>query len=207
MKLDETTVIGFPTTDEWASLYQKLRKTLVSSLSNKYCLADREDAVEEAFHKLMHKKDYEAYGDKKPQTEADWFWQLRWQARSFLSHMKDFAERHAKYIERAAEDMLGMVAAVQGLELDSATCRHALAKALATFCKEQDISSRDLDIYKRVALRNEPIKSVSRRFLVTENNVYQIKFRIKNLLRKHGPDCFRRALDEEGGEEPLVVSA
>ena len=119
----------------------------------------------------------------------------------------NFAERHAKYIERAAEDMLGMVAAVQGLELDSATCRHALAKALATFCKEQDISSRDLDIYKRVALRNEPIKSVSRRFLVTENNVYQIKFRIKNLLRKHGPDCFRRALDEEGGEEPLVVSA
>ena len=194
MELDKTTVIGFPTTDDWANLYQKLRKPLVSSLNSKYCLADREDAVEEAFHKLMHKKDFEAYGDKKPQTEADWFWQLRWQARSFLSHMKDFAERHAKYIERAAKDMLGMIAAVQGLELDNATCRHSLAKALELLCKEQDISRRNLCVYTRVALRKESVKSVSRRFSVTENHVYQIKFRMKNLLRKHGPDCLRRAL-------------
>ena len=194
MELDKTTVIGFPTTDDWANLYQKLRKPLVSSLNSKYCLADREDAVEEAFHKLMHKKDIEAYGDQKPQTEADWFWQLRWQARSFLSHMKDFAERHAKYIERAAKDMLGMIAAVQGLELDNATCRHSLAKALELLCKEQDISRRNLCVYTRVALRKESVKSVSRRFSVTENHVYQIKFRMKNLLRKHGPDCLRRAL-------------
>ena len=193
MEFDKTTVIGFPTTDKWANLYQRLRKPLVSSLNSKYCLADREDAVEEAFHKLMHKKDIEAYGDKVPQTEADWFWQLRWQARSFLSHMKDFAERHAKHIERMAKDMFGMIAAVQGLELDNAICRHALAKALAMLCREQDISRRNLCIYTRVALRKESVKSVSRRFSVTENHVYLIKFRMKNLLRKHGPDCLRRA--------------
>ena len=197
MKLDKNTVIGFPSNEEWAKLYQKLCKPLVSSLNSKYCLADREDAVEEAFHKLMHKKDIEAYGDKKPQTEADWFWQLHWQARSFLSHMKDSAERHAKYIERAAEDMLGMIAAVQGLELDSAICHHALVKALEMLCKEQDISRRNLCIYTRVELCNESVKSVSHRFHVTENHVYQIKFRMKNLLRKHGPDCLRRALREE----------
>ena len=194
MELDKTTVIGFPTTEGWTNLYKRLQKPLVSSLNSKYCLADREDAVEEAFHKLMHKKDYEAYDDKKPQTEADWFWQLRWQARSFLSHMKDFAERHAKYIERMAKDMFDMIAADQGLELDSAICRQALAKALAMLCREQDISRRDLCIYTRVALHKESVKSVSRRFSVTENHIYQIKFRIKNLLRKHGIDCLRRAL-------------
>ena len=207
MKLDENTVIGFPTTEDWANLYQKLHKSLVSSLSGKYCLADREDAVEEAFHKLMHKKGIEAYGDKKPQTEAEWFWQLRCQARSFLSHMNESAKRHAKHIERAAKDMFGMIAAVQGLELDNAICRHALAKALEMLCEEQDISRRNLCIYTRVALRNESVKSVSRRFNVTENHVYQIKFRMKNLLRKHGIDCLRRALCEEGEELDCMSAA
>jgi len=46
----------------------------------------------------------------------------------------------------------------------------------------------------RVAIRSESAKSVSRLFNVTENHVYQIKFRIKNLLRKHGINCLRRAL-------------
>ena len=45
MKLDETTVIGFPTEDGWADLYQRLRKALVHGLSANYCLADREDAL------------------------------------------------------------------------------------------------------------------------------------------------------------------
>ena len=206
MKLDETTVIGFPTEDGWADLYQRLRKALVHGLSANYCLADREDAVEEAFHKLMHKKDPEAYGEKIPQTEADWFWQLRWQSRSFLSHMKARAERHAKYVERAAEDAFGMVAAVQGLGMDSETCRRATVRALELFREEQDVSRRDLNVYTRVESGVESVKSVCRRYGITPNNAYQIRFRVKNLLRKHGPDCFRRALRLEGSiGEPTQV--
>ena len=49
-------------------------------------------------------------------------------------------------------------------------------------------------IYLRVALRNESAKSVGRLFNVTDNHVYQINFRMRNLLRKHGSDCIRRAL-------------
>jgi len=193
-QFDDTIAIGFPSYVEWIMLYNALRLPLVNSLSKSYSYADREDAVEEAFHKLMHKKDVEAYGDKLPQTEEDWFWQLRWQARSYLSHMKDHAMCHAKYIERASREMFGMIAAVQGLDLDRAAYRNALAKALEIFCREQDISRRNICIYMRVAIRNESAKFVSRLFNVTENHIYQIKFRIKNLLRKHGIDCLRRAL-------------
>ena len=102
MTLDSTTVVPFPDSAAWAAIYAKMRRPLVNSLNRDYCLADREDAVEEAFHKLMHKKDAEAYGENMPQTEADWFGALRWQAKSFLSHMKERSARHAKYVERAA---------------------------------------------------------------------------------------------------------
>ena len=193
-RFDNTIAIGFPSYVEWTKLYRALRLPLVNSLSHGYSYADREDAVEEAFHKLMHKKDVEAYGDKLPQTEEAWFLQLRWQARSYLSHMNDHAKCHAKYIERASKEMFGMIAAVQGLDLDRAVYRNALAKALEIFCREQDIPRRNISIFMRVAIRNESAQSVGRLFNVTENHVYQIKFRIKNLLRKHGIDCLRRAL-------------
>lgn len=193
-RFDDSIAIGYPSRDGWAALYRRLQPALVNSLSKGYSYADREDAVEEAFHKLMHKKDVEAYGDKLPQTEEAWFLQLRWQARSYLSHMNDHAKCHAKYIERASKEMFGMIAAVQGLDLDRAVYRNALAKALEIFCREQDISLRNISIFMRVAIRNESAQSVGRLFNVTENHVYQIKFRIKNLLRKHGIDCLRRAL-------------
>ena len=153
--------------------------------------------MEDAFHKLMHKKDLVSYGDTIPQTEADWFWQIHWQARAFLSHMRERADRLAKYIERAAQNTLGMIAAVQGLDPDDEVCGNAVTKAFELLCREQDISRRNIRIYMRVALHKESAKSVSRLFHVTENHVYQINFRIKNLIRRHGLGCLRRVLGEE----------
>ena len=72
----------------WAELYTKFCSKLVNGLNSHYCFADREDAVEFAFDKLMHRKDAAAYGEKYPQSEKDWFWHLHWQARSFLAHLR-----------------------------------------------------------------------------------------------------------------------
>jgi hypothetical protein len=79
----------FPQATFGANYILKFRKQLMAKLSSYYCLADREDAVESAFDKLMNKKDKEAYGDKMPKTEKDWFWALYWQAKSYLSHMRE----------------------------------------------------------------------------------------------------------------------
>ena len=38
----------------WAELYEKFSNRLINSLNRNYCFADREDAVEFAFDKLMH---------------------------------------------------------------------------------------------------------------------------------------------------------
>ena len=163
IKLDNTTIVSYPIEADWVEYYSKFRKPLVDGLNSRYNLADREDAVEEAFHKLMHKKDPEAYGEKMPRTESDWYWNLHWQARSFLSRIKERAERHAKYVERAADEVFGLIAAVHGAGLDVGTRHHVLVKALEMFRDEQDISRRNLDIYASVELRGEPVKSVCAR--------------------------------------------
>ena len=134
IKLDATTIVSYPTPSKWADYYERFRSSLVNSLNGRYCAADREDAVEEAFHKLMHKKDMAAYGEKMPQTESDWYWNLHWQARSFLSHIKSRYDLHAKYVETMSKELEdAFIPGLQGVALDSQTRAEALVKALHHF--------------------------------------------------------------------------
>ena len=179
----------------WAELYTKLRARLVNSLNSRYCLADREDAVEFAFDKLMHRKDAESYGEKFPQTENDWFWNLRWQARSFLSHMKYRSDIHAKYVESMSKELEGaFIPGFQGIALDEETCAEALVKALEIFKADHDISRRDLNVFVLRERFQIPSKEIASRYGLTVDNVDVIKHRIGKLLKKHGPDCYSRAL-------------
>ena len=90
--------------------------------------------------------------------------------------------------------MFGAIAAVQGMVLDAETRRRALTVAFEILRREQDVSRRDLSVYMGLESGRETVKSVCARFGITDNNVYQIQFRIKKLLGKYDPDCFRRAI-------------
>ena len=207
IKLNSSTIVSFPTCAEWAEYYGKFREALVASLSGKFCLADREDAVEEAFHKLMHKKDVEAYGENVPKTEAEWYWNLRWQARSFLSHMQERVVRHAKYVERASKDLSGFFACgFQGYAMDLELRSRTLVRALEIFREEQDVSRRNLKVYE-MRMAGIPAKDVAKRFDISANNVDQIKHRIEILLKKHGQRCFARALRKEAGTDVGLAAA
>ena len=199
MKVDNVKTIEFPDSAVWADFYERFRDALVKSLNSGFSLADREDAVEEAFHKLMHKKDCEAYGEKLPKTESDWYCNLRWQARSYLSHLRGRDELHAKYVETASRKLADMFACGhQGEAMDADIRSRALIRALEMLKEEQDIPRRNLEIYVALEMGEKPVKDLSRLYGITENNVYQIKFRTRRLLRKHGPRCFERALRKEG---------
>ena len=179
----------------WAELYEKFRTRLINGLNGNYCFADREDAVEFAFDKLMHRKDVKAYGDKYPQTEKDWFWQLHWQARSFLSHLKSRSDLHAKYVEAMSKELEDAFSpGLQGVALDSKIRSATLVKALEIFKAEQDISRRDLNVFVLRARLQVPSKKIAARYHITVENVNVIKCRIGQLLRKYGPDCYDRAL-------------
>ena len=180
---------------DWVELYEKFRVQLVNGLSHYYCFADREDAVEFAFDKLMHRKDAAAYGDRFPQTEKDWLSHLHWQARSYLSRIKDRADRHAKYVESMSKELEGAFApGLQGIFLDAKTRTEALVEALEIFRAEQDVSRRDFNVYL-CRIHGIPSKEIARNLCgVTANNVDQIKYRVGLLLQKYGPDCYVRAL-------------
>jgi len=184
-----------PSAEYWAELYAKSRARLVNSLGNRYSLADREDAVEHAFDKLMHRKSAEAYGEKFPQSESDWLRHLYWQAKSYLAHLKSHVGVHAKYVESMSKELEGVFAA-DSLDffLDSETRSAALSKALELFKSEQDVSRRDLGVFILRASHEIPSKEVAARYGISEENVNVIKFRVGKLLRKHGPDCYDRAL-------------
>ena len=179
----------------WAELYEKFSNRLINGLNRNYCFADREDAVEFAFDKLMHRKDAGAYGDKYPRTEKDWLCHLYWQARSFLSHIKSRSDRHAKYVELMSKELEGaFISGVQGIDLDSKIRSEALVKALEIFRSEQDITRRDLTVFVLRSRLQIPSKKIAARYNLTVGNVDVIKHRIGKLLRKYGPDCYIRAL-------------
>ena len=179
-------------------MHEKFFAPLVNSLNHAYSFADREDAVEEAFYKLMFKKDRDAY-EKEPETEKDWFYALRWQARAALSHRRENAECHARYVEEAAKALADVFASGhQGEEMDAEIRSRALARALETLRKEQDISRRDLDIYTSIETGEVTGRELAMRYNTTSDNVYVIKYRVGRLLRKYGPRCFEQALKKEG---------
>lgn len=188
-------VCVFPSRDSWGRIYAKYRSQIVSRLSSWYSLADREDAVENAFDKLMNKKDPESYGDRMPASSEDWAKVLYWHARSFLSHMKEHSEIHAKYVEKISKELEGSFAcANQGAFMDAAVYSHALASALDSFRKDQDISRRNLEVYVGVVMDKIPAKDLAKKFKISENNVHAIKFRVGKLLAKYGKSYFRAAL-------------
>ena len=198
MKLDSVTVVPFPDYATFGVMHEKFFEPLVNSLNHAYSFADREDAVEEAFYKLMFKKDRDAY-EKVPETESDWFYALRWQARAALSHLRERDERHAKYVEEVAKALADVFACGhQGEEMDAEIRSRALLRALETLRKEQDISHRDLDIYTGIETGEASGRELATRYHTTSDNVYVIKHRVGRLLRKYGPRSFERALKKEG---------
>ena len=181
--------------EAWGGIYKKFCSKLVNGLNSHYCLADREDAVEFAFDKLMHRKDVKAYGDKYPKSEKDWLCHLHWQARSFLSHIKSRSDRHAKYVETMSKEFEdAFISGLQGIALDSEIRSEALVKALEIFKAEQDISRRDLNVFVLRERIQMPSKEIAARYNLTVGNVDVIKHRVGKLLRKYGPDCYIRAL-------------
>ena len=198
MKLDSVTVVPFPDSAAFGAMHEKFFEPLVNSLNHAYSFADREDAVEEAFYKLMFKKGRDAY-EKEPETESDWFYALRWQARAELSHRRENAERHAKYVEEAAKALADVFACGhQGEDMDAEIRSRALVRALEMFRKDQDVSRRDLEIYTGIETGEVSGRELATRYRLTSGNVYVIKYRVGRLLRKYGPRCFEQALKKEG---------
>lgn len=198
--LDDRTPVEFPDESVWAYYYGKFRDQLMSILKrHSPSVSDVEDAVEEAFHKLMHKKDRISYGDSMPTTEKDWFWTLYWQSRAYLSHLKDRGAVHAKYVERIAVELKDAFADCNEMFrcMDDSILTRALVRALETLKDEQDISRRNFEVYVSCVAGHKESRDVAAKFGISPNNVDQIKWRVGRLIRKYGPRHFEAAICHE----------
>lgn len=202
--LDYRTIVDYPDESIWAYYYKKFRDQLIAILMHHGpSIFDIEDAVEESFHKLMHKKDRISYGDNMPKTESGWFWGLYWQSRAYLSHLKDRGEVHAKYLERIAVELKDAFADCNEMFrcMDADIRTRALARALGTLKDEQDISRRNFEVYVSSVAGHMGSKEIAAKFGITPNNVDQIKWRVGRLIRKHAPRHFEEALRHEAHRE------
>lgn len=197
MNTKSKNIVDFPTRNVWGKYYSKFCKNLLAKLNSSYCLADREDAVEYAFDKLMNKKDKAAYGEKMPKTENGWFWALYWQSRAYLSHMKEHGVVHAKYVEEMSKEFEDVfVSGYVGEFLDKNVLSNALSLALDNLVKDQSLHKRDISIFIETAINKNSVKIIAKKYRITENNVYQIKFRMMKILNKYGKKYFSEALEK-----------
>ena len=198
MKFDAKSIVDFPTFAVWGKYYSKFRGELLQMLS-RYNPVDREDAVEFAFDKLMNRKSKEAYSGKVPSTELEWFWALYWQAKSYLGHMAEHEAVHERYVAKVGgeqDDLLFW--GRQGELLDKETYSEALPIALNSLIKEHNLDRQKLEVFIALEVYRKPVKMVAEKYGLTENNVYQIKFRVGKILRKYGKRHLGDALKQVG---------
>lgn len=198
MKFDAKSIVDFPTFAVWGKYYSKFRGELLQMLS-RYNPVDREDAVEFAFDKLMNRKSKESYGEKVPSTEHEWFWALYWQAKSYLGHKAEHEAVHERYVNKMGGDEDNtLIFGWQGDSLDKETYREALPLALNSLIKEHHLDRQKMEVFIASEVYGESVKMVAEKYGLTENNVYQIKFRVGKILRKYGKKYLLDALRQVG---------
>ena len=78
--------------------------------------------------------------------------------------------------------------------MDEKAYHDALTLAMSNLKKDQDLSRRDISIFKAMYMYKKSAKSVAKKHKTTENIAYQINFRVKNIIGKYGKDYFKEAL-------------
>ena len=199
MKLTDIATVAYPTSSDWAQFYGKFREALLNKLRRNCWSQNRcEDAVQEAFCKLMYRKTREDYGDRMPQTEREWFGALYWQARSYLSHLWDRGKTHERCIDLLAPMQDEVFSPDQEIEsLDSGLRDRALWGALKAIQKEKGVSPRNFDIYLSRVAYGVPAKEVAKKHGIEPNNVDQIVSRVGKLVRKYFPRYYESAIQGE----------
>jgi len=198
-KLNATDKIAFPDINAWASFFERWHDKLVDGLDGRFPKADREDAVARAFVKLMAKPEA-AYEGHAPETEKDWYGNIRWQAKACLSHVAVSRDTWEKYHRQATEEgyLTSSVPGFNGLDLSVRNA--ALRRTLDELCDEAGIKPANVAAYVRWYLEGNPSDEVAEAFGTTANNLHAIRFRIEKLLRKKGAARFcavRRRLFHE----------
>lgn len=170
MTLDTETTIEFPTIAKFSEFYDRWSTSLVNALNGGFPRADREDAVQHAFVKVMFVKDSDGY-KRVPRTERDWYGCLLWQARSYLSHSTDSRKAWDGHHKRAYDE--GYMTSGTGAfcTLDDEVESKSAWETLYVICKEANMKDANVAACVRWWLNDEPSDLVEREMKEAEREM------------------------------------
>lgn len=187
LSLDDSADIGILSEKRWGEYFAIWFDRIVEILGKRHERFDREDAVMQAFAKLMA-RGVEWKG--APRSEKDLFGCVLWQARGALSHSyekKDIEIRHAK--NAVVEGFVG-AGTLSYCRMDEEIRYAAAFAAFHELCDEAGMKPRNVDAYCRCYLFGEATDVVAKELGMTANNIHQIKSRIERLLAAKGRKCY-----------------
>ncbi len=181
------------------SFYTNNWQKLVNALNHYYSQADREDAVESVFVKMVDELRQNGSDASFPKNGIQLFYYIFNRAKARLSNMKAKRARRVQIEMENFEDLAHAFGYFRSNEAAiTSKYSRALALALKMARKARKVSLRDLEIFTKLMSGKGTVTSVSRSYGITESNTYRIVCCVKKTLRndKHGPNYLTRALDQ-----------
>ena len=191
----EETEMFIPTLEQWGELYDLWFKLLVASLASYASQLDCEEAVQEAFLKVMGlSQNLKLRKPLEPRTLNEWYRFVQWQARAVLSHMKAKALKYEYSLP--LEEILPTRATDRCSRLDY--IRQILCEAVHKVCQKWKDSDAKSNAFIRFQLDEMPAADVVREIpeVLNTNNLYQLSARIRRALAEEAerPDSLLREL-------------
>ena len=164
-----------PTLERWADFYVQWRESLAKSLGRCASQVDCEDAVHQAFLKVMGlSPNLKLEKELEPKTVSKWYGFMKWQARGVLSNMHGKASR----FEPLPDDI-----AVGGASnrIDRKLLRHAIRAAAWEACRKRRNAVAKYRAFVLFVLEGwsaaEVVDAIPE--TLNANNLYQICDRIR----------------------------
>ena len=193
-----------------ASFYTNNWRKLVNSLNHYYPEADREDAVESVFVKMVDELGQNGSDGCFPKNGIQLFYYILNRAKARLSNMKAKRARRVRIEMENFDDLAHAFGYFRSNEA-AITAKYSRALALALYMarKDRKVSLRDMVIFTELLSGKETVTSVSRRYGITEGNTYKIVCCVKKTLRnsKRGPSYLARALAQTQNGDLWMAAA
>jgi len=196
-KLTNHTKPFIPTMAEWAMFFAAWHKRLEASLRKSGSMAACEEAVQEAFIKVLGLSDHLHLAKPlMPKTEDQWYAFLYYQAKARLSCYNQQGKRFVQLTEwwndeeALDEDGWGVAedssepAATMPMTRDRTWVRDEFRKVFADLCRSAGVKDCNHRAFVRFILDEKSGSDVVAEIpeILNANNLYQVKKRIMNLL-------------------------
>ena len=187
-----------PQSPRWSEFFNKYESTIRGYLFRYFPTVDADEVINDTLLALVKELPVYTYApDVKGHFRNYLIGIVRFKA---IAKLKKFSREARMKEELEAKALLDWEYEKRAYSVDLRNWRHeAYEAALAQFMVDPNLSPRDKEIFKRVALKEESPDAVAKDFGIKRNNVDQIKARmlakLKELALRYAAVCEEKDTD------------